>query len=122
MAAHSAKLRVEKPTSEKTSSTDAAMKRALLDKYSEVYDEVEDAGGLQCDNKTVKSVAPATLGLFQNANMKAVSDTERQKREKQKEEHLKKKEKDKVHFGGSGLQVGLGKTESLSASDSSIRL
>ena len=48
------------------------------------------------EKKPMKAIAPVTLGLFENVNIKAVTDAEKQKREKQKEDNLKKKEKDKV--------------------------
>lgn len=98
LAAHSAKV-INVQTADKStnnnSSGDSAIKRALLEKYAEVYEEVEE--GQQEDRKpSAKSAAAPSLGLFQNVNVKAVSDAEKVKREKQKEESQKKKEKDKV--------------------------
>lgn len=101
MAAHSAKLVVEKPNTQKPTDVDVALKRALLDKYSEVYDEADEDGAEdKSDRQNVKSIAPITLGLFENVNVKSVNDAEKQKRDKQKEDFQKKKEKDKVgtHF------------------------
>lgn len=97
IAAHSAKVVVEKPNVQKSSDVDVSLKRALLDKYSEVYDEADESVGEEkSDHKNVKSIAPITLGLFHNVNVKSVTDAEKQKRERQKEDHHKKKEKDKM--------------------------
>lgn len=97
IAAHSAKLVVEKPSNQKSKDVDFALKRALLDKYSEVYDEADEVEPREkSDCQYVKSVPPVTVGLFQNINVKSVTDAEKQKRDRQKEDHYKKKEKDKV--------------------------
>ncbi|XP_077966819.1 coiled-coil domain-containing protein 43-like [Styela clava] len=98
LAAHSAKVTnvqaTEKLTNNNSSAGDSAMKRALLEKYAEVYEEV-DEDEQEMKKQPSKPYAP-TLGLFQNVNVKTVSDAEKQKREKQKEENQKKKEKDKL--------------------------